>query len=68
MEVILQKSTNPKGSLMAKAKLSPSILPSKKYTAIIGKKSIHFGAAGYEDYTIHKDDKRKELYIKRHEK
>ena len=47
MEVILQKS----------------ILPSEQYTAIIGKKSIRFGAAGYEDYTMHKDNKRKELYI-----
>lgn len=28
--------------------------------------TIHFGAKGYEDYTIHKDDKRKENYISRH--
>jgi len=28
---------------------------------------IHFGARGYEDYTDHKDDERKENYIKRHE-
>ena len=30
-------------------------------------KSIHFGAKGYEDYTIHKDNIRKENYIKRHQ-
>lgn len=29
-------------------------------------KTVHFGASGYDDYTIHKNDRRKELYIKRH--
>lgn len=28
----------------------------------------HFGSAGMSDYTINKDDKRKELYINRHKK
>ena len=39
----------------------------KKYMLVIpdGKK-IHFGAKGMSDYTIHKDDKRKQLYINRH--
>ena len=27
---------------------------------------VHFGDSRYEDYTTHKDDKRKELYIARH--
>lgn len=27
---------------------------------------IHFGAKGYSDYTLHKDEGRKELYILRH--
>jgi hypothetical protein len=31
-------------------------------------KTIYFGANGYEDYTIHHDKKRKERYIKRHQK
>jgi len=31
-------------------------------------RNIKFGAYGMEDYTIHKDDKRKELYINRHQK
>jgi hypothetical protein len=41
----------------------------KKYVATFddGKK-IHFGAKGYEDYTLHKDDERKMKYIKRHRK
>lgn len=44
----------------------------KKYKIVFdidGKKNtVHFGAKGYEDYTIHKDDKRKERYIDRHKK
>ena len=51
MEIIIKKSRNPK----------------KKYDAVFnGEKTVSFGAAGYSDYTIHKDDKRKELYLKRH--
>ena len=51
MDIVIMKSSNPK----------------KKYDAVInGSKRISFGAAGYSDYTIHKDDIRKELYIKRH--
>ena len=39
----------------------------KKITAIINnKKTIHFGAKLYEDYTHHKDDKRKKAYLSRH--
>lgn len=43
----------------------------KKYAIIISgdrTKTVHFGADGYEDYTTHKDPKRKEAYISRHEK
>jgi hypothetical protein len=29
-------------------------------------KKTYFGATGYEDYTMHKDDKRKDLYLARH--
>jgi hypothetical protein len=51
MNIVIQKSHNPK----------------KKYDAIInGTKTVSFGAAGYEDYTTHNDDKRKQNYIKRH--
>ena len=51
IDIVIQKSHNPK----------------KTYDAIFnGVKTIAFGATGYEDYTIHKDDKRRENYIKRH--
>lgn len=30
-------------------------------------KTIHFGAKGYSDFTQHKDPKRKEAYIRRHQ-
>ena len=50
----------------------PSDRPDKKYTAkfvIDGKvKLIHFGAKGYEDYTTHKDKKRRDQYRARHAK
>ncbi len=38
----------------------------KKYDAVVDGKTISFGAKGYSDYTIHKDDERKERYMKRH--
>ena len=41
----------------------------KKYDAIIdGKKTVSFGAAGASDYTIHKNESRKQMYIDRHKK
>ena len=42
----------------------------KKYVAVFSnpKKTIHFGADGYEDYTIHKDKNRRQLYFNRHKK
>lgn len=49
-------------------KLYESKLKTKKYTAEFNKKKIHFGASGYSDYTIHKDDDRKKRYIERHSK
>ena len=49
--------------------ISKSPKPLKKFVATInGEKDIYFGAAGFQDYTIHKDDERKERYIKLHEK
>lgn len=29
-------------------------------------KKTYFGATGYEDYTMHKDDERKDRYLSRH--
>ena len=47
--------------------ITPSNNQNKKITAIIDdKKTIHFGAKLYEDYTHHKDDKRKKAYLSRH--
>ena len=41
----------------------------KKFDAVInGKKTVSFGAKGYEDYTIHKDKDRKQNYSQRHKK
>lgn len=59
---------------IVKMKLFNSPLSKKKFQAVFynkkGKiiKNTHFGAKGYEDYTIHKDNERKERYIKRHRK
>ncbi len=47
--------------------ISKSDRKDKKLKAVIdNKKIIHFGASGYEDFTTHKDERRKQLYIKRH--
>ena len=46
--------------------LKKSARPDKKFTAVVGGTQVHFGAVGYSDYTKHKDDERKERYIKRH--
>ena len=39
--------------------------PNKKYYIITNdNKKVYFGAAGYSDFTIHKDEERKLRYIK----
>lgn len=39
----------------------------KKWTAVIdGTRTVHFGAAGYSDFTIHKDEERRQRYVARH--
>ena len=49
--------------------ISKSNRKDKKLKAVIdNKKTIHFGASGYSDYTKHKDDTRKDAYIQRHKK
>ena len=47
--------------------------PNKKYDAIFTRndkttKTVHFGDKRYEDFTQHKNTKRRELYILRHRK
>ena len=40
-----------------------------KYVAVFDDgKEVKFGASGYSDYTIHKDEARKERYLDRHRK
>ena len=51
--------------------LEHSTSPGKKFKAVFrldnGKtKTTHFGAAGMEDFTIHKNEERKKHYIQRH--
>ena len=49
IDVVIRKSHNPR----------------KKYDAVFNaEKTISFGAAGYEDFTIHKDSKRREIILK----
>lgn len=51
--------------------IRPSQREGKKYDAVFEtdagrKKTVAFGAAGMSDFTIHKDEDRKERYIARH--
>ena len=49
--------------------ISKADKPNKKYMALVdGKRTIYFGATGYSDFTIHKDEARKQRYLKRHGK
>ena len=43
-----------------------STVKGKKYDAIFPDKKVSFGSSPYEDYTTHKDDNRRDSYIKRH--
>jgi hypothetical protein len=51
--------------------IKPSTNASKKYMAVFEKpdgrtKTVHFGAAGMTDFTLSKDEARKERYLARH--
>lgn len=52
--------------------IAPSNRIHKKYVAVFydkDKKKVkttHFGSSGMSDYTIHKDDERKQRYLDRH--
>ena len=51
-----------------RVKISKSTRRGKKYMAALEDgPTIHFGSAGYEDYTQHGDEKRKASYLARHE-
>jgi hypothetical protein len=51
--------------------LTASLKPKYKWLVVLQdgqtQHSIHFGARGYDDFTTHKDEKRKANYIKRHQ-
>jgi len=47
-------------------KLSKSNRKGKKFMVEVDGKKIHFGASGYSDYTINKNDKKMKAYLARH--
>ena len=51
-----------------RVEIRPSSRTGKKYMAILPNRTVHFGAAGYDDFTIHGDTSRKYNYIARHMK
>lgn len=52
---------------MVNVLLTRSSHPEKKWTVKVGDKTVHFGAKGYQDFTMHKNENRKKLYIQRHQ-
>ena len=71
----LKKSTKKVGKCFAdKVVIKKSTKSDKKYMAIFTnndkskKKTVHFGANGMSDYTIHKDKDRMKRYLNRHKK
>ena len=54
---------------MTTIEISPSKRPGKKYKAVIdNQRTVHFGAKGASDFTLHKSEERKQMYINRHKK
>jgi Family of unknown function (DUF5754) len=49
-------------------RVEPSIRPDKKYMLVNGTKRVHFGAMGYEDWTKHRDSKRRAAFRTRNRK
>ena len=47
-------------------RIEKSSRPAKKYMVRVAGKTVHFGAAGYEDFTTHGDENRKKHYLARH--
>ena len=57
------KSTKKPVIILQKSKVS-----TKKLAAIIGNKTVNFGAKGYSDFTLHKDVDRMHRYEGRHKR
>ena len=51
-----------------KAQLMKSSRKEKKYMVKMDGKTIHFGAAGMDDFTITGDEEQKKRYMARHRK
>jgi hypothetical protein len=49
---------------MIEARLSRD--PTKKWKVELEERTVRFGAKGYQDFTMHKDPKRRSAYLKRH--
>jgi hypothetical protein len=59
------------GTKTRKVTITKSDKPDKKMKAVFAlgdgrTKTVHFGAAGMSDFTIHKDPERKQRYMARH--
>lgn len=74
MPIILELYSNPEIAqqnaieyLGQSAILRPSTKMGKKYMIYdaVNKKMVHFGQLGYDDFTKHKDEKRRLNYLKR---
>ncbi len=48
--------------------LQKSTRQDKKFMVIIEGRTVHFGASGYSDFTIHHDTERKKRYDERHKR
>lgn len=49
------------------ATLRPSRRPGKKWAVTLPDgRTVHFGATGYSDYALHKDEARRDRYLARH--
>ena len=67
MKAILKKSKGNKYKYTAIFYLEQSTLP-RLEARKKQKKTVHFGAKSYSDFTIHKDIERKKRYLLRHKK
>ena len=68
MQAKLTKSKNPKYKYTVYISADPQATERGAFlSAQLNDKKINFGAAGYEDFTTHKDPIRKKRYIKRHQ-
>lgn len=60
------KSRNSIGNSRMIVYMKKSTKPVKKYMVEVDGKTIHFGANGMSDYTLHKDTERMHRYVNRH--